>query len=190
MQALGLEHEDLEAGLAEACERDPRMALLLEPTLTVTFAPTMIKGSEKINVIPGHAELRVDCRVPPGLGADHARKRIEEVVGGNGYDVRFGEEVVGNRSPIETPLMDRIRGFVEREEPGAIVAPVMLPGFTDSHWFRKAFPDCIAYGFCPHRKIDLFMAAALMHSADERVPVEDLGLAASFFAELAPEMLG
>jgi acetylornithine deacetylase/succinyl-diaminopimelate desuccinylase-like protein len=190
LKALGLEHEDLERGLAEACERDPRMALLLEPTLTVTFAPTMIKGSEKINVIPGRAELRVDCRVPPGLGADHARGRIEEVMGTNGYSVSFDEEVVGNRSPIESPLMDHIRAFVEREEPGAIVAPVMLPGFTDSHWFRKAFPDCIAYGFCPHREIDLFMAAALMHSADERVPVEDLGLAASFFAELAPEVLG
>ena len=66
----------------------------------------------------------------------------------------------------------------------------MLPGFTDSRWFREAFPDCVAYGFCPHRKIDLFEAAALMHSADERVPADDLGMAASFFAELAPELLG
>ena len=189
MQALGLDTDDLEAGLAQACERDPRMALLLEPTLSVTFAPTMIRASEKINVIPGHAHLKVDCRVPPGLGADHARRRIEEVVGGNGYEIVFGEEVVGNRSPLESPLMDSIRAFVEREEPGATVAPVMLPGFTDSRWFREAFPDCVAYGFCPHRSIDLFQAAMLMHSADERVPVADLGLAASFFSELAQEML-
>ena len=190
LEAVGIDPGDLDAALAEACERDPRMALLLEPTMTVTFAPTMISASEKINVIPGRAELRVDCRVPPGLGRDHARKRIDEVVGGNGYDVRFLEEVVGNRSPIESPLMDHIRAFVERNEPGALVAPVMLPGFTDSRWFREAFPDCVAYGFCPHRRIDLFQAAGLMHSADERVPVEDLGLAASFFAELAPEVLG
>lgn len=191
MEELGIDPSDLDAALREACERDPRMALLLEPTLSVTFAPTMMQASEKINVIPGHAKLRVDCRVPPGLGADHARGRLEQVLGGlNGYDVSFDEEVVGNRSRIDSPLMDRIRAFVEREEPGAAVAPIILPGFTDSHWFRKAFPDCVAYGFCPHRKIDLFMAAALMHSADERVPVEDLGLAASFFAELAPELLG
>ena len=191
LEELGVESDDLEAALQVACERDPRMALLLEPCLSVTFAPTMMRASEKINVIPGRAHLKVDCRVPPGLGADHARRRLDEVLGGpNGYEVAFDEEVVGNRSPIESPLMDRIKAFVEREEPGAAVAPVILPGFTDSHWFRKAFPDCVAYGFCPHRKIDLFMAAALMHSADERVPVEDLGLAASFFAELAPEMLG
>ncbi|MDQ3936380.1 MAG: M20/M25/M40 family metallo-hydrolase [Actinomycetota bacterium] len=190
MEALGIDHHDLERGLAEASERDPRMALLLEPTLSVTFAPTMIRASDKINVIPGRAHLRVDCRVPPGLGADHARARLEGVLGENGYEVRFDEEVVGNRSPIESPLMERIEAFVEREDPGATVAPVMLPGFTDSHWFRKAFPDCVAYGFCPHREIDLFTAAALMHSADERVPVADLGMAAAFFAELAPEMLG
>jgi acetylornithine deacetylase/succinyl-diaminopimelate desuccinylase-like protein len=189
MEALGFDTDDLENGLAQACERDPRMALLLEPTLSVTLAPTMIRASEKINVIPGRAHLRVDCRVPPGLGADHARRRIEEVVGGNSYEIDFTEAVVGNRSPIESPLMDGISAFVEREEAGATVAPIMLPGFTDSHWFREAFPGCIAYGFCPHRKVDLFQAAALMHSADERVPVEDLGLAAAFFADLAQEML-
>ena len=37
--------------------------------------------------------------------------------------------------------------------------------------------------------MDLFEAAPLMHGADERVPVEDLGLAARFYAELAEEML-
>jgi acetylornithine deacetylase/succinyl-diaminopimelate desuccinylase-like protein len=190
MEALGVDTDDLERGLAQATERDARMALLLEPTLSVTFAPTMIRASESINVIPGRAQLEVDCRVPPGLGEEHARRRIEEVVGANGYEVEFHDQVIGNRSPIETPLMEHIRDFVEREEPGAQVVPVMLPGFTDSRWFREAFPDCVAYGFCPHRKIDLFQAAALMHSADERVPVEDLGLAASFFAELAPKVLG
>ena len=190
MEEMGVDTADLEAGLAQAIERDVRIGLLLEPTLSVTFAPTMIRASESINVIPGRAQLEVDCRVPPGLGEDHARRRIEEVVGSNGYEVEFHGQVIGNRSPIESPLMDRIRAFVEREEPGASVAPVVLPGFTDSRWFREAFPECVAYGFCPHRKIDLFSAAGLMHSADERVPVEDLGLAASFFAELAPELLG
>jgi acetylornithine deacetylase/succinyl-diaminopimelate desuccinylase-like protein len=85
--------------------------------------------------------------------------------------------------------MQRIRAFVEREDPGAQAVPVVLPGFSDSHWFRAAFPDCIAYGFFPQRAMDLFEAAPLVHGADERVPVEDLGLAASFYAELAQEVL-
>jgi acetylornithine deacetylase/succinyl-diaminopimelate desuccinylase-like protein len=192
LRALGIDVDegDLAAALAELEERDPRIAVLVEPMLGVTMTPTMIEASAKINVIPAHARLRVDCRVPPGLGEDHARARIEERLGTNGYELRFDEEVIGNRSPIETPLMDHIRDFVEREDPGAVVAPSVLPGFTDSRWFREAFPDCVAYGFFPRKEMDLFEAAPLIHSADERIPVSDLGMAARFFAELAPKVLG
>ena len=60
--------------------------------------------------------------------------------------------VEGSRSPIDTELMQHIRDFVEREDPGAVVAPTVLPGFTDSRSFRDTFPDCIAYGFFPRRR--------------------------------------
>ena len=189
IRAMGLDTGDLEATLAAVEEKDPRIAVLLEPMLGVTLTPTMISASQKINVIPAHAELRVDCRVPPELGEEHALKRIHEVLGDNGYDVSFGETVIGNRSPMDTPLMDSIRAFVEREDPGAGLAPFMLPGFSDSRWFREAFPDCVAYGFFPQNEMDLFESAPLIHGADERVPVADLGLAASFYAELAVETL-
>ena len=45
-----------------------------------------------------------------------------------------------------------------------------MPGFSDSHWFRKAFPDAVVYGFCPHREIELLQQVPLIHGADERVP--------------------
>jgi acetylornithine deacetylase/succinyl-diaminopimelate desuccinylase-like protein len=189
MHALGIETSDLEEALAEVERIDPRIGVVLEPTLGVTFSPTMMSASQKVNVIPGEAQLRVDCRVPPGLGQQHARARIVEVVGEDGFDISFDEEVVGNRSSFETPLMDHVRAFVEREDPGAAIAPSVLPGFTDSRWFREAFPECVAYGFCPHRELDLFEENALMHGADERVRVEDLGMAARFYAELAPKVL-
>jgi acetylornithine deacetylase/succinyl-diaminopimelate desuccinylase-like protein len=190
LAALGMDGGDLAGSLARVEKEDPRVAVLLEPMLGVTLTPTMIRASEKINVIPARAELRVDCRVPPELGEQHARRRIEELVGGDdGYELDFDETVIGNRSPIETPLMESIRAFVEREDPGAEVSAVALPGFSDSHWFRDAFPDCVAYGFFPQREMDLFEAAPLVHGADERVPVEDLGLAAGFYAELAQEVL-
>jgi acetylornithine deacetylase/succinyl-diaminopimelate desuccinylase-like protein len=190
MEALGVDTSDLDSALAEIERRDPRIGVVLEPTLGVTFAPTMISASQKVNVIPGSAALRVDCRVPPGLGEDHARRRITEVIGEDGFEISFDEQVVGNRSELETPLMDRVREFVEAEDPGAAIAPSVLPGFTDSRWFRDAFPDCVAYGFCPHREMDLFEETALMHGVDERVRVEDLALAARFYADLAPKVLG
>jgi acetylornithine deacetylase/succinyl-diaminopimelate desuccinylase-like protein len=191
MRALGIDvNGDAAAAVAELERRDPRIAVLVEPTLGVTMSPTMIEASGKVNVIPARARLRVDCRVPPGLGEDHARMRVREAIGDDGYELRFDETVIGNRSPIETELMDHIRDFVGREDEGAVVAPTVLPGFTDSRWFREAFPECVAYGFFPQKEMDMFEAAPLIHGADERIPVADLGLAARFFAELAPKVLG
>ena len=68
--------------------------------------------------------------------------------------------------------------------------PVILPGFTDSRWFRNAFPDCVAYGFFPHRHQSLLEAAPLVHGADERIDVRDLGYAARFYADVARALLG
>jgi acetylornithine deacetylase/succinyl-diaminopimelate desuccinylase-like protein len=190
LDALGVSSNgDLAGGLARLEQKEPRLAALVEPIFGITFSPTMIRASEKINVIPARAQLKVDCRVPPGLGEEDVRRRVEEVLGSDGYTLEFDEEVVGNRSPIETPLMEHIRQFVEHEDPGAVLAPVVLPGFTDSRWFREAFPECVAYGFFPQRKMDTFEASPLVHGADERIPVEDLGLAARFYAELAPRVL-
>jgi acetylornithine deacetylase/succinyl-diaminopimelate desuccinylase-like protein len=190
LESLGVGSDgDLAGGLGRLEEKEPRLAALVEPIFGITFSPTMIRASEKINVIPARAQLKVDCRVPPGLGEDDVRRRVEELLGTDGYTLEFDERVMGNRSPIDTPLMANIRDFLNREDPGAAVAPVVLPGFTDSRWFREAFPDCVAYGFFPQRKMDAFQAGPLVHGADERIPVEDLGLAARFFAELAPKVL-
>jgi len=191
LNALGIEvNGDLEQAVERVAAIDPRVAVLFEPMLGVTLTPTMIRASEKINVIPSEAVLNVDCRVPPGLGEEHARMRIEEVLGTEGHTITFGETVIGNRSPVDTDLMGHIREFLAREDPTAKVAPTVLPGFTDSRWFREAFPECVAYGFFPQRTMDLFEAAPLVHGADERIPVEDLGLAARFFSELAVKVCG
>jgi acetylornithine deacetylase/succinyl-diaminopimelate desuccinylase-like protein len=185
--ALGLDPDSV---VGELEKSDPRLAMLFEPMLGVTFAPTMASASEKINVIPARARLQVDCRVPPGLGEEHVRKRLAELVGDNGYELEFSESVVGNASPPDSPLMEHIREFVEREDDSAGVVPFTLPGFTDSRWFREAFPECVAYGFCPMRTMSLFEAAPLIHGTDERIPIADLELGARFYSELVQKVLG
>jgi acetylornithine deacetylase/succinyl-diaminopimelate desuccinylase-like protein len=191
MEALGVDTGgDADAALAELERIDPRLAIMLEPLMGVTFAPTMVSASQKINVIPAHAKLKVDCRVPPELTESAVHEALGQLLAGHEYDMKFDEYVVGNRSPAESPLMDHIRTFIAGEEPEAEVVQSGLPGFTDSRWFRAAFPECVAYGFMPAREFDLFEATPLIHGADERVPVADLGLAARFFADLAVKVLG
>ena len=188
--ALGLDPEDPEGSLRSIAEVDDRLAKMVEPTMGVTFAPTIIAASQKINVIPARAELKVDCRVPPGMGAEETMARVREVLGADdGFEVEFLEEVIGNRSPLESPLMDAIRGWVGEQEPEAEVVPVALPAFTDSRWYRDAFPDCVAYGFFPQRHQSLYETWPLIHGADERIDVRDLGFAASFFHELPRRLL-
>ena len=67
--------------------------------------------------------------------------------------------------------------------------PITLPAFTDSRWFRAAFPDCVAYGFFPQRHQTLYESWPLMHSADERLDVRDLGFATECFADLPRRLL-
>jgi acetylornithine deacetylase/succinyl-diaminopimelate desuccinylase-like protein len=189
LRALGEDGDD-PAGAAERMRAaDPRLAVLVDAMLRVTLVPTRISASEKVNVIPSRARLLVDCRTPPGLGEAEVRGRISEVLGENGYRVEFSSDgVVGNRSPAESPLMDAIVEWIGREEPEAAVVPTMLPAFTDSRWFRDAFPDCVAYGFYPQRHMTLFESFALVHAPDERIDVRDLDVSARFFRDL-PDML-
>ena len=185
--------EDVPAALDRVRSVEPRLAALLDPMMGVTIAPTMIRASEKENVIPSRCTVRVDCRVPPGMGEDHVRVRIAELLGEQraaGYGVEFSEQVVGNSSPLDTPLASALRDFIERTEPGAGVLPIVLPGFTDSHWFRRAFPECVAYGFFPQRAMTRYDTMPLIHAPDERISVEDIELASRFFSELAPAVLG
>ncbi|MGI8632133.1 MAG: M20/M25/M40 family metallo-hydrolase [Solirubrobacterales bacterium] len=188
-----LDGPDEAAAAALALERvravDRRIAdLLLEPMLGVTLVPTMARASAKANVIPSRASVLVDCRVPPGLGSDHARARAELVLGSDpDLELRFVEEVVGNRSPTSSEAMDMITGWARRHD--AIPVPVLLPGFSDSHWFRAAF-DTQAYGFFPQREQDLYEVAPLIHAPDERVAVEDLVHASAFYRKFVTTLLG
>ena len=159
--------------------------------LGVTFTPTRISASEKVNVIPSRAELKVDCRVPPGLGEREVREDVAAVLGPeDGWRLDFTEQVVGNRSPVASELMDAISEWIAEHDPGAATVPVVLPGFTDSRHFRVAFPDCVAYGFFPHRHQSLLESAPLVHGADERIDVRDLAFATEMFRDLAARILG
>jgi acetylornithine deacetylase/succinyl-diaminopimelate desuccinylase-like protein len=192
LRALDLDPGDPAGALARIAEVNPLLPVVVEPTLGVTLTPTMVHASDKINVIPSRAQLKIDCRVPPGLGEDAARRRITDVLGEQAeeLEIEFTETVVGNHSPVQSPLMAAIGQWVQSNDPGAETVPVLLPGFSDSRWFRDVFPECVAYGFFPHRHMTMLEVAPLVHNADERIDVRDLGFAAGFYADIARGLLG
>jgi acetylornithine deacetylase/succinyl-diaminopimelate desuccinylase-like protein len=191
LSGLGLDPSDPRDAVSQIGATDPALLTLLEPMLGVTLSPTMAHASDKINVIPSRAYLKIDCRVPPGLGEEAARRRIAEVLGdeADNLEIAFTEQVIGNDSPVSSPVTEAIDRWVRANDDGAETVPVILPGFSDSRWFREAFPDCLAYGFFPQRHMNLLETAPLVHNADERIDVRDLGFAATFYADIARELL-
>jgi len=172
-----------------AREVDPLAAELLEPLLSLTLSPTMISASQRRNVIPHVCEVVVDCRLLPGQTQDEVEPLLRAVLGDGDYEFEWIEARGGTRSPLDTPLWDAVESFVAEIEPEAAVLPVSVAGFTDSHWLREAF-GTVAYGFCPMRAMDPQLAARLIHSADERIAVDDLELAVQCFRHVAVEVTG
>jgi acetylornithine deacetylase/succinyl-diaminopimelate desuccinylase-like protein len=194
--------ERLAVALDEIRAASPRVAaFLIEPMLRITMVPTQARASKKENVIPSHAELLVDCRVPPGLDEADARRRAEDLLGSpNGaaaadqaatsYELEFVEHAAGNRSPARSPLIEMIEAWLSRADPDATLVPTVMAGFSDSNWFRRAFGSALVYGFCPQRELSLVEATPLVHNADERAAVADIGLAARFYRDIVQAALG
>jgi acetylornithine deacetylase/succinyl-diaminopimelate desuccinylase-like protein len=170
--------------LAAAREIAPLAAEIVEPLLAMTCAPTKAHASDKRNVIPALCEITVDTRLLPGQTPADAAAAIRQFLGDGDYELENVEAMGGTRSPIGGPLWDAVASWVAAEEPGAAAAPICVAGFTDSHWMREAF-GTIAYGFFPARALDPAVAARLIHSADERVPVADLELGVRFLLHAA-----
>jgi acetylornithine deacetylase/succinyl-diaminopimelate desuccinylase-like protein len=166
--------------VGRAREVDPVAATLVEPLLAPTFSSTMISASRQRNVIPAVCEITVDCRLLPGQSQHGVEPMIRAVLGGDvQYELEWIEANGGTRSPLDTPLWGVVQSFVGELEPGAQAVPICSAGFTDSHWLREAF-GTIAYGFFPARAMPAEQAALLIHSADERAPVDDLELGVEF----------
>jgi acetylornithine deacetylase/succinyl-diaminopimelate desuccinylase-like protein len=173
-----------EETLERLAEIHPLARALVEPLLSLTLSPTMIAASQKRNVIPAVCDVTVDCRILPGEGPEDVEPLVREALGPGDYELEWIEAVGGTRSPADTPLFDAVASFVRELEPEAETVPLGTAGFTDSHWMRTAF-GTVAYGFFPMRTMDPEVAALLVHSADERIHVEDLELGVEFLRDAA-----
>ena len=175
------EPEALERSVAQL---SPDVRAMVDPMLGTSVSPTMISASRRVNVIPGLCEVVCDCRLLPGDTPADVEPALRARLGEDGYDLEWVEAVGGTRSPLGTPLWEAVESFVAAEEPEARVVPVVSPGFTDSHFLREAF-GTVAYGFFPMRTMDPELAARLVHSADERIALEDLELGTRFLLHVA-----
>lgn len=179
----------LEVAVDRARDLHPLAAELIAPLLSATLSPTMVEASRQLNVIPGVCELRVDCRMLPGMTTAEMESVIRAGVPGD-WELEWTENQVlgGSRSPLETPLWRSLQSWLDRVDPGAVLAPIASSGFTDSHYLRTRIDTC-AYGFFPLRSMEAPLAWSLVHSADERIAVDDLSLGVDMFRHVATSLV-
>ena len=185
----GVDH-DLEGAIRKAVGLHPSFPDDLPPLFGTTIAPTILQGSNALNVMPGRASVTCDCRVLPGTGPAELEKELSAALGSDiHYELEFLEPPTGGTvAPIDTPLYRICEQFVAEHEPRATLLPTISVGFTDSHFVREAF-GTIAYGFWPCRSTPSDIYLGGIHNSDERIHVDDLVYATRFHL-FATERLG
>jgi acetylornithine deacetylase/succinyl-diaminopimelate desuccinylase-like protein len=142
--------------------------------LANTAAATVVRAGAKTNVIPGVAEFEIDGRTLPGQTDQDLLRELGAVLG---PEVEL--EVIRSASatvtdPFVSPVYDAIKHQVEAREPGSVVVPYMIPGFTDAKYFSQM--GARWYGFSPVKieRDSGIRFADMFHGNDERVPVAGL----------------
>jgi acetylornithine deacetylase/succinyl-diaminopimelate desuccinylase-like protein len=183
--------DDLEGALERACALHPGFPTMLPALFGITIAPTRLKGSNARNVMPGRASVECDCRVLPGQGPADLEQELRDALGDDlPYEIEFlADPTGGTIASIDTPVFRACQGFLDRNDPGAVLLPVVSTGFTDSHFLRHTFGTA-AYGFWPSRHTPPEVLHAGAHNRDERIHRDDLGYAVRFHVELVREIAG
>jgi acetylornithine deacetylase/succinyl-diaminopimelate desuccinylase-like protein len=152
-----------------------------------TFAMTMLRGSEKSNVIPPEATAHLDCRMLAGDDPEEIVAWVRRVVDDPNVVVECTREPkVPNLSPPDTELYKAMADTLRRRAPGAVVAPMILVAFTDNWVFRRC--GLHSYGFSPF----VIEEAELLriHGNDERISLENLREGVRAYTELLADVAG
>ncbi len=151
--------------------------------LRTTTAPTMLEGSVKENVLPARARAVVNFRILPGdtiaSVLDHVNRTISDprvkasALEGNGQEP-------SPVSPLENPGYRSIERTVRQIFQGAIVAPSLVLGATDSRHYQKLADG--VYRFSPLRMGDTDRPR--FHGTNERISTKNFAECIRFYAQL------
>jgi len=136
-----------------------------------TVALTVLRGGEKINVIPSESSAYFDARLLPGENYERFMKKVRALAGDKVQVVPISG---GSREPApsgyNTPYFRSIVKAVKKMDPTLPVLPFITSGATDLRYFREF--GTAAYGFFP---VHLPTEEELrMHGVNERISIAAL----------------
>jgi acetylornithine deacetylase/succinyl-diaminopimelate desuccinylase-like protein len=145
-----------------------RSQTLLTALTTNTCTPTVLSAGAKTNVIPGSAEVQLDCRKLPGQTPQDVIREIQAITGDR---VTFETIEVsdGNESSTATPFYQAMQKVTREMDPDGMVLPLMMPGATDACIYTQA--GIQVYGFTPGILPPDYPVMDLGHGHNERLPI-------------------
>lgn len=156
-----------------------------------TIAPTVLKGGDKANSIPGSADLLVTVR--PMVGERVAdiiqdlRNLLADIV--HPDDIQISIAFESTSSSIQTPLWETLARVAGRAHPGAQLLPSVLAAQTDARWLRPA--GTITYGF---GILDTTITPdeywGRFHGRNERIDTGSVELSTDAWLDICTDFLG
>jgi acetylornithine deacetylase/succinyl-diaminopimelate desuccinylase-like protein len=140
----------------------------LDPLLHNTVSPTMLRASDKVNVIPNEVSVTCDGRLLPGFRPDDLVAELKAVLP---EDVEIEVTLYQPGPPTADMGFYETLGAVLRElDPSGVPIPLLMAGVTDARLFAKLGVQ--TYGFTPMNLPAGFNFWSTVHNADERVPAD------------------
>ncbi len=153
---------------------------IFDSILHNTVSPTILHGSNKINVIPSEVMVELDGRLLPGYHPDDMIAELNRIVGDN-IEIEVVRHDPGPAEP-DMGLFDLLAGILRQADSGSIPLPFLLSGVTDARFFSQL--GIQTYGFLPMTLPEDFNFSQTIHAADERIPVESVSFGANAIYEL------
>jgi len=140
---------------------------IFEPLVHNTVNATIVRGGEKVNVVPSEVTVQLDGRLLPGYSPRDMLAELQPVVGPE-VELELIQHDPGPPEP-DMGLFDLLAGVLREADPDGIPMPLMMTGTTDARFLSRL--GIQTYGFTPMHLPADFDLIRLAHAADERVPV-------------------
>lgn len=143
---------------------------MFDALLHNTANTTSISCGDKPNVVPGEVTVTLDCRLLPGQTKADLKSEIREVVPD---DIHYEFDTV-RYEPIDSEsdlnMFNMLSEILTEADPSATPFPFVLFGASDARHLTKV--DVQSYGFLPMDIPKDIEFLELIHSANERIPIE------------------
>jgi acetylornithine deacetylase/succinyl-diaminopimelate desuccinylase-like protein len=145
--------------------------LLFAPLMHNTVNPTIVRGGEKINVVPSEVKLRLDGRLLPGFGPGDMVLELGELLQGIDVEIEVLLHQEGPRD-VNMGLFPFLEEILQEMDPEGTPIPLLLTAVTDARHLAKV--GIQSYGFTPLQLAEGENFLAGVHGVDERIPVKAL----------------